>query len=123
MCAYTEILQDEVLDKAIQKAEADIEKAKKDADDKKWRIVADYMKTMKACKFVLQMCLRSLTDSSPYSLLLISLRKHVKTDSMPARLEQRSQRQNQFRTRTSLSLPELDHELRKSRGSGMMQHS
>jgi hypothetical protein len=87
-CAYTEVLQDDVLDKAIEKAEADIEKAKKDADDKKWRIVADYMKTMKVCKFALLICLRSLTDSSPYSLLSISPRKHVKTDSTPVRLEQ-----------------------------------
>jgi hypothetical protein len=36
-----------VLHKAIEKADADVEKAKKDADEKKWRIVADQMKVLK----------------------------------------------------------------------------
>jgi hypothetical protein len=38
------LLQDDVLLKAIEKADADVEKAKRDADEKKWRIIADLMK-------------------------------------------------------------------------------
>ena len=38
-----------MLRKAIEKADADVEKAKKDADEKKWRIVADQMKVLKVC--------------------------------------------------------------------------
>jgi hypothetical protein len=41
------LLQDDVLLKAIEKADADVEKAKRDADEKKWRIVADQMKVLK----------------------------------------------------------------------------
>ena len=36
-----------MLRKAVEKADADVEKAKKDADEKKWRIVADQMKVLK----------------------------------------------------------------------------
>jgi hypothetical protein len=36
-----------VLLKALEKADADVEKAKRDADEKKWRIVADQMKVLK----------------------------------------------------------------------------
>lgn len=43
------LLQDDVLLKAIEKADADVEKAKRDADEKKWRIVADQMKVLKVC--------------------------------------------------------------------------
>jgi hypothetical protein len=39
--------QDEVLAKAIEKADADVEKMKQEADEKRWRMVADRMKTMK----------------------------------------------------------------------------
>lgn len=38
-----------MLHKAIEKADADVEKAKRDADEKKWRIVADQMKILKVC--------------------------------------------------------------------------
>lgn len=38
-----------MLRKAIEKADADVEKAKRDADEKKWRIVADQMKALKVC--------------------------------------------------------------------------
>ena len=41
------LLQDDVLLKAIEKADTDVEKAKRDADEKKWRIVADQMKVLK----------------------------------------------------------------------------
>lgn len=36
-----------MLRRAIEKADADVEKAKRDANEKKWRIVADQMKVLK----------------------------------------------------------------------------
>ena len=36
-----------MLQKAIAKADQDVARAKRDADEKKWRIVADQMKLMK----------------------------------------------------------------------------
>jgi len=46
-----------VLRKAIEKADADIEKAKKDADGRKWRIVAGQMKALKVCFVFADACL------------------------------------------------------------------
>jgi hypothetical protein len=46
-----------VLRKAIEKVDADIEKAKKGADGKKWRIVAGQMKLLKVCFVFADACL------------------------------------------------------------------
>jgi hypothetical protein len=43
----TDGLQDDVLLEAIAKAEAEVERAKQEADAKKWRIVSEKMKTIK----------------------------------------------------------------------------
>jgi len=45
--SYTNYLQDDVLYEAVQKADADVAKAKAEADAKKWRLVADHMKSIK----------------------------------------------------------------------------
>lgn len=49
MAYHADYRKDDVLLKAIEKADADVAKAKKDADEKKWRIVADQMKVLKVC--------------------------------------------------------------------------
>jgi hypothetical protein len=60
------LLQDDVLLKAIEKADADVEKAKRDADEKKWRIVADQMKILKVWDSFANTCISSsLIQSSP----------------------------------------------------------
>ena len=49
---HTDALQDDVLHEAVKKADAAVEKAKREADARKWRIVADQMKTLKVSMMV-----------------------------------------------------------------------
>lgn len=55
----TDGFQDEVLAQAIEKADADVVKMKQEAEAKKWRMVADKMKTMKVSIAFPQICMIS----------------------------------------------------------------
>jgi hypothetical protein len=50
----TDDFQDEVLAQAIEKADAEVVRIKQEADAKKWRMVADKMKTIKVSTAVPQ---------------------------------------------------------------------
>ena len=54
MVGLLTIFQDEILEEAIAKADAEVEKTKQEADAKKWRIVADKMKLMKVNTLLFQ---------------------------------------------------------------------
>jgi hypothetical protein len=103
-----------VLLKAIEKADADVEKAKRDADEKKWRIVADQMKVLKV--WMVSPILAYLTTNSILSSLSsTSPRTPAATASRPSKLARPSHLPSRSRTLTSKPSRASNHVARKSR--------
>jgi hypothetical protein len=104
-----------VLRKAIEKADADVEKAKRDADEKKWRIVADQMKALKVIYLrpVLAWLMANSTLSSQWST---SPRTPAANASKPSRPAQQGRLPNLSVTLTSKPLHASSHAVTKSKG-------
>src|SRR5436190_20084772 len=107
------LLKDDVLLKAIEKADADVEKAKRDADEKKWRIVADQMKALKVIYLrpVLAWLMANSTLFSQWSTAPKTLAANA---SKPFRLAQQGRLLNLSVTLTSKPLHASSHAVTRS---------
>jgi hypothetical protein len=103
-----------VLRKAIEKADADVAKAKQDADEKKWRIVADQMKVLKVCIHFADTSL-FMTNSTSSSQSSTSPRTLAATASRLSKLARPSHLPNQYLTPTRKPAHASNHAVIRSR--------
>ena len=101
--------------KAIEKADADVEKAKRDADEKKWRIVADQMKALKVI-YLRPVLAWLMTNSTLFSQWSTSPRRLAANVSKPFRPAQQGRLLSLSVTLTSKPLHASSHAVTRSKG-------